>query len=145
MHNVLWISIHFKKILKWKDFSKCDESWERRRSVWLFSLMSDQGWKWTLVDWQLTSCFMKSRFFFSNSRSFKQIIYKDSSSHHLLKTAFFLLLRALKSPQKFRTPSSANFLGSWHISGLNLKSYNEIWTLWSKIGHQMIQYHRFLM
>ena len=34
-----------------------------------------------------------------------------------------LLLRALKSPQKFRTPSSANFLGSWHNWGLKSKSY----------------------
>ena len=42
--------------------------------------------------------------------------------------------RALKSPQKFRTlsSSSANFLGSWHISGLKSKSYYEIWTFWSK-------------
>ena len=35
---------------------------------------------------------------------------------------------ALKSPQKFRTQdcSSANLLGSWHISGLKSKSYYEI-------------------
>ena len=32
------------------------------------------------------------------------------------------IVRALKSPQKFRTPSSANFLGSWHISGFKSKS-----------------------
>ena len=33
--------------------------------------------------------------------------------------------RALKSPQKFRTPdcSSANFLGSWYISGLVFKYF----------------------
>ena len=37
----------------------------------------------------------------------------------------YILLRALKSPQKFRTPSSANFLGSLHILGLKLKSYYE--------------------
>ena len=36
------------------------------------------------------------------------------------KSFFCYLLRALKSPQKFRTPScsSANFLASLHISGL---------------------------
>ena len=58
-----------------------------------------------------------------------------------------LYLRALKSPQKFRTPgcSSANFLGSWHISGLKSKSYYEIWTFWSIKVIQMIQFHRFLL
>ena len=40
----------------------------------------------------------------------------------------FSLLRALKSPQKFRTPSSANFFGSLHIWGFKSKSYYEIWT-----------------
>ena len=56
-------------------------------------------------------------------------------------------LRALKSPQKFRTPgcSSANFLGSWYISGLKSKSYFKIWTLWSQIGLQMIQFYSFLI
>ena len=55
--------------------------------------------------------------------------------------------RALKSPQKFRTPgySSANFLGSWYISGLKSKSYYKIWTLWSQIGLQMVQFHSFLI
>ena len=44
----------------------------------------------------------------------------------------YILLRALKSPQKFRTPSSsyANFSGSWHISGLKSKFYYEILTFW---------------
>ena len=39
---------------------------------------------------------------------------------------------ALKSPQKFRTQdcSSANLLGSWHISGLKSKSYYEILIFW---------------
>ena len=46
-------------------------------------------------------------------------------------------LRALKSPQKFRTSSSANFLGSLYISGLKLKSYYEIWTFWSWFGLQI--------
>ena len=46
----------------------------------------------------------------------------------------YILLRALKSPQKFRTPSSANFLGSWHILGLKLKYYYETWTFWSING-----------
>ena len=32
--------------------------------------------------------------------------------------------------KKFRTPSSANFLGSWHISSLKSKSYYEIWHFW---------------
>ena len=38
--------------------------------------------------------------------------------------------RALKSPQKFQTPScsSANFLGSRYILSLKSKSYYEIWT-----------------
>ena len=44
-------------------------------------------------------------------------------------------LRALKSPQKFWTPSFANFLG------LKSKSYYEIWTFWSKLGLQMNQFH----
>ena len=41
-------------------------------------------------------------------------------------------LRALKSPQKLRPPgcSSANFLGSWYISGLKSKSYYEILIFW---------------
>ena len=55
-----------------------------------------------------------------------------------------MLLRALKSPQKFRTSSSASFLGYWHISGLKSKSYYEIWTFWSQIDLQMIQFHSFL-
>ena len=54
-------------------------------------------------------------------------------------------LRALKSPQKFRTSSSANFLGSWYISGLKSKYYYKIWTLWSQIGLQMIQFYSFLI
>ena len=37
--------------------------------------------------------------------------------------------------QKFRTPSSANFLGSWHIWGLKSKSYYEMWTFWSIIKY----------
>ena len=53
------------------------------------------------------------------------------------------VLRALKSPQKFRSPRSANFLGSCHISGLKSKSYYEIWTFWSQIDLQMIQFHSF--
>ena len=46
--------------------------------------------------------------------------------------AFWWILRALKSPQKFRTQgcSSANFLGSLNISGLKSKSYYEISTSW---------------
>ena len=59
----------------------------------------------------------------------------------ILKTAPFLLLRALKSPQKFRTPSSANFLGSFHNWGLKSKSYYEIWTFWSINSNQIIQFH----
>ena len=53
------------------------------------------------------------------------------------------ILRALKSPKKFRTSnsSSANFLGSWHISDLKSKSYYEIWTFWSQIDLQIIQFH----
>ena len=45
---------------------------------------------------------------------------------------FERILRALKSPQKFRTLgcSSANFLGSLGISGLKSKSYYEILTFW---------------
>ena len=61
------------------------------------------------------------------------------------QTAANDVLRALKSPQKFRTPSSANFLGSWHISGLKSKSYYEILTFWSIKVIQMIQFHRFLL
>ena len=57
------------------------------------------------------------------------------------QTAAKDVLRALKSPQKFRTPSSANFLGSWHVSWSKLKSYYEIWTLWSKLGLQMLPFH----
>ena len=52
-----------------------------------------------------------------------------------------MLLRALKSPQKFRTPSSANFLGSFHNWGLKSKSYYEIWTFWSINSNQIIQFH----
>ena len=50
----------------------------------------------------------------------------------IIARLLFDLLRALKSPQKFRTPgcSSANFLGSWYISGLKSKSCYEIWTFW---------------
>ena len=49
-----------------------------------------------------------------------------------VNTTFFKLLRALKSPQKFRIPSysSANFLGSCYISGLKSKFCYEIWTFW---------------
>ena len=57
------------------------------------------------------------------------------------KTVYFKQLHALKSPQKFRTTSSANFLGSWHISGLKLKSYYEIWTFWLTFGLKMIQFY----
>ena len=65
----------------------------------------------------------------------------------IIARLLFDLLRALKSPQKFRTPgcSSANFLGSWHISGLKSKSYYEILTFWSIKVIQMIQFHRFLL
>ena len=59
---------------------------------------------------------------------------QTKSSHALFK--FFwksILLRALKSPKKFRTPSSANFLGSLYIWGFKLKSYYEMWTFWSNI------------
>ena len=61
---------------------------------------------------------------------------QTKSSHALFK--FFwksILLRALKSPKKFRTPSSANFLGSFYIWGFKSKSYYEMWTFWSNI-HQ---------
>ena len=46
--------------------------------------------------------------------------------------AFWWILRALKSPQKFRIPgcSSANFLRSLGISGLKSKSYYKILTFW---------------
>ena len=59
----------------------------------------------------------------------------------ILKSAYFAITRVEITTQKFRTPSSANFLGSRHISGLKLKSYYEIWTFWSKLGLQMIQFH----
>ena len=51
------------------------------------------------------------------------------------KPNFISILRALKSPQKFRTPScsSANFLGSLDILGLKSKSYYEILTFWCHI------------
>ena len=65
-------------------------------------------------------------------------------SHFFKPKIFEFFLRALKSPQKFWTSSSANFLGFWHISGLKSKSYYEIWTFWSKLDHQMIQFHTFL-
>ena len=42
----------------------------------------------------------------------------------------FFITRVEITTQKFRAPSSANFLGSWHISGLKSKSYYEIWTFW---------------
>ena len=56
----------------------------------------------------------------------------NQKSISVMKQVWFFLLRALKSPQKFRSPgcSSANFLGSWYISGLKSKSYYEIWTSW---------------
>ena len=51
-------------------------------------------------------------------------------------------LRALKSPQKLRTPgcSSANFLGSWYISGLKSKFYYEILIFWCHIKDQVAQF-----
>ena len=59
---------------------------------------------------------------------------QTKSSHALFK--FFwksILLRALKSPKKFRTPSSANFLGSLRIWGFKSKFYYEMWTFWWNI------------
>ena len=47
------------------------------------------------------------------------------------KSFIDLQLHALKSPQMFRTPRSANFLGAWHIWGLKSKSYYEICIFWS--------------
>ena len=46
---------------------------------------------------------------------------------------------ALKSPQKFRTQdcSSANLLGSWHISGLKSKSYYEILIFWCHLWNKL--------
>ena len=57
----------------------------------------------------------------------------------LFKNHLIFQLRALKSPQKFQTSNSANFLGSRPISGFKLKSNNEIWTFWSINVLQMIQ------
>ena len=55
------------------------------------------------------------------------------------KPNFISILRALKSPQKFRTQSfsSANFLGFWCISGLKSKSYYEIFTFWITFQSQL--------
>ena len=52
--------------------------------------------------------------------------------YYVRQSQKWVILRALKSPQKFRTPScsSADFLGSWYISSLKSKSYYEIWTSW---------------
>ena len=60
-------------------------------------------------------------------------------------------LRALKSPQKFRTPgcSSANFFGSWYISDLKSKFYYEILTFCChfkiKLNSLAIESHFFFM
>ena len=39
---------------------------------------------------------------------------------------YLAMTRVEITTQMFRTSSSANFLGSWHISGLKSKSYYEI-------------------
>ena len=75
--------------------------------------------------------------YFRTSDTF-QIPYKEMTS------CFIAITRVEITTQKFRTSSSANFLSSWHISGLKSKSYYEIWTFWSKLDHQMIQFHTFL-
>ena len=61
------------------------------------------------------------------------------SMHHSDR---FSILRALKSPQKFRTPgsSSANFLGSWYISDLKSKSSYEILTFWCHLKNKPIRF-----
>ena len=70
--------------------------------------------------------------------------WKCLQKSHLFKIPIIVWqLRALKSPQKFWTPSFANFWGSRHILGLKSKSYYEIWTFWSKLGLQMNQFHSF--
>ena len=61
-----------------------------------------------------------------------------------MTSCFIAITRVEITTQKFRTSSSANFLGSWHISGLKSKSYYEIWTFWLQFGLQMIQFYSFL-
>ena len=81
-----------------------------------------------------------------NLKTLEKLFYRTSLwFKSLKKNLSFFYIRALKSPQKFRTSgcSSANFLSSWHTSGLKLKSYYEIWTFWSQLGLQMIQFHEF--
>ena len=65
---------------------------------------------------------------------FNLILLRRIADHNVSKLPKMSPLRALKSPQKFRTPgcSSANFLGSWYISGLKSKSCYETWNSWYK-------------
>ena len=64
------------------------------------------------------------------SYNLKNIVYQCISRGDTYKICNYARWNHHKSFD-FRTLSSANFLGSWHIFGLKPKSYYEIWTFWS--------------
>ena len=71
------------------------------------------------------------------SYNLKNIVYQCISRGDTYKICNYARWNHHKSFD-FRTLSSANFLGSWHILDSKLKSYYKIWSFWSQLGLQMI-------